>query len=648
MLLRPNFTDATWIQGNQRDLALRLERMRAFLLRSLKREHSIPEKISDGANSAVAWLVDTFGLSPFETDILVLVAAVELDSGIAALCGEINGEARRVAPTFGLALTTLPEPHWSALAPSSPLRSWRLIHVTVSEQLTRSPISIDERVLHWIAGVNVSDQQLAGFAHPIADGAIRRDPSQESQRLANLVCAEPPPLIVLNAPDLVRAREATLAATLSLGVPLFDVNIHDIPTDRIERHNLSRLMERECRFTGGVVLCSGESDAKSLTHLSTFLGDTHMPIIIGGREALNLDTSRKVVRMTIEPPKQEEQSAMWKDALGRHGVSLNGYADRLSAQFRLASSWIPAAVDEAVDAASATEEGLSEDVLQRHLWDACRNQTQPGLRDLAQRIEARHDWDDIVLPEPQKDMLRAIVTHVEQRHTVYHEWGYGSQVRGTGTSVIFAGPSGTGKTLAAEIVASALRLDLYRIDLSGIVSKYIGETEKNLKRICAAGNGAVLLFDEADALFGKRSEVRDSHDRYANIEVSYLLQQMESYEGLAILTTNMLDNFDRAFLRRVRFVVQFPFPTADQRHAIWERSFPPQAPVSQLDLNKLSRLNVSGGNIRNIALNAAFLAAGAGESINMRHLLRAASSEYAKLEKALPDLEVRDWWRHEA
>jgi SpoVK/Ycf46/Vps4 family AAA+-type ATPase len=212
-------------------------------------------------------------------------------------------------------------------------------------------------------------------------------------------------------------------------------------------------------------------------------------------------------------------------------------------------------------------------------------------------------------------------------------------------SALFAGPSGTGKTTAAEILARELRLDLYRIDLSAVVSKYIGETEKNLRRLFDAADegGAILLFDEADALFGKRSEVKDSHDRYANIEVSYLLQRMEAYRGLAILTTNQRQALDPAFLRRLRFVVQFPFPGTEQRAEIWRRIFPREAPLEGFDPQRLAQLNVTGGTIRNIALSAAFFAADEDEPIRMRHLLSAARTEHAKIEKPLTDAEVAGW-----
>jgi SpoVK/Ycf46/Vps4 family AAA+-type ATPase len=276
------------------------------------------------------------------------------------------------------------------------------------------------------------------------------------------------------------------------------------------------------------------------------------------------------------------------------------------------------------------------------LWDACRIQARPRLDDLARRIEPTVGWDALVLPELQMQTLRSISAHVRHRSTVHGAWGFETRsTRGSGISVLFAGPSGTGKTMAAEVLAAELALDLYVIDLSQVVNKYIGETEKNLARVfdAAERGGAVLLFDEADALFGKRSEVKDSHDRYANIEVSYLLQRMESYRGLAILTTNLKSALDDAFLRRLRFVVTFPFPGAAQRSEIWRRVLPGSLPTGELDFQRLARLNVAGGHIRNIALNAAFLAAEGGGVVEMEHLMAAARVEYAKLEKPFTEID---------
>ncbi len=280
------------------------------------------------------------------------------------------------------------------------------------------------------------------------------------------------------------------------------------------------------------------------------------------------------------------------------------------------------------------------------LWNTCRLLARPRLAELAQRIESTATWNDLVLPERERELLRRIALHVRQRVKVYESWGFGARgSRGLGISALFAGASGTGKTMAAEVLANELRLDLFRIDLSQVVSKYIGETEKNLSRVFdAAEEGAsILLFDEADALFGKRSEVKDSHDRYANVEVSYLLQRMEAYRGLAILTSNRKNALDQAFLRRIRFVIDFPFPEVAQRAEMWRRVFPLHTPTEGLQIDRLARLRVSGGNIQNIAIGAAFLAADAQQPVRMQHLLSSTRSEFAKLETPLADAEVAGW-----
>jgi SpoVK/Ycf46/Vps4 family AAA+-type ATPase len=328
--------------------------------------------------------------------------------------------------------------------------------------------------------------------------------------------------------------------------------------------------------------------------------------------------------------------------LGPRAAALNGEVDRLAGHFDLSVPAIEAACRKAL---AGEGDGERPDLGAR-LWAACKSQVRPQLGDLAERILPAASWEDLVLPELQTQMLHEAALHVRQRLTVHERWGFAARsARGLGISTLFAGPSGTGKTMAAEVLAGALDLDLYRIDLSRVVSKYIGETEKNLARVfdAAEEGGAILLFDEADALFGKRSEVKDSHDRYANIEVSYLLQRMEAYRGLAVLTTNLKNALDDAFLRRLRFVVSFPFPAMAQRALIWRRAFPPETPTNGLDPEKLARLNVAGGNIRNIALGAAFLAAGDGAPVGMAHVLRAARTEYAKLDRPLTDSETRGW-----
>jgi SpoVK/Ycf46/Vps4 family AAA+-type ATPase len=280
------------------------------------------------------------------------------------------------------------------------------------------------------------------------------------------------------------------------------------------------------------------------------------------------------------------------------------------------------------------------------LWDICRLLARPSLEGLAQRLTPKARWEDLVLPDAQTQTLRHLAAQVRHRMQVYETWGFSALGRrGLGVSALFAGDSGTGKTMAAEVLAHELELDLYRIDLSAVVSKYIGETEKNLRQVfdAAEEGGSILLFDEADALFAKRGEVKDSHDRYANMEVAYLLQRMESYQGLAILTTNLKSSLDRAFTRRLRFTVHFPFPDLGQRERIWAQVFPATAPTRGIEPAKLAQLKVTGGNIRNIAMNAAFLSAEADEPIGMAHLLKAATLEADKLERPIADAETRGW-----
>ncbi|MGH8082528.1 MAG: ATP-binding protein, partial [Lysobacter sp.] len=277
-------------------------------------------------------------------------------------------------------------------------------------------------------------------------------------------------------------------------------------------------------------------------------------------------------------------------------------------------------------------------------WDACRDQSLARLESLAQRLQPKAHWQDLVLADESLGLLRQIAAQVHQRHRVYQQWGYAGRLnRGMGINALFTGESGTGKTMAAEVIANELRLHLFRIDLSSVVSKYIGETEKNLRRLfdAAERGGAILFFDEADALFGKRSEVKDSHDRYANIEINYLLQRMEAFSGLAILATNMKASMDAAFMRRLRFVVNFQFPGPEERKRMWRNAFPAEVPLEDLDYDWLARFNLSGGNIHGVALNAAFSAAADDGAVDMPRLLGMVRTELRKLGKPLNEAEFR-------
>jgi hypothetical protein len=606
----------------------------------------------EGARSAMSTppalevVCRAFGLSPFERDVLLLCAGMELDSRFASLCAEAQGDSQRSYPTFSLALAALPGSHWSALTPASALRYWRLIEIGAGSSLVQSPLKIDERILHFLTGIQYLDERLMGIIRPVG---FMDDPAPSHQDLAERIARAWSPasarsiLPVIYLYGIGASSQRCVAASVcrSLGLQLLCVSAHAIPQTLTEIEELIRLWEREAYLNGCALLLECEDleagEPGKSGAISSLIDGSRTALIVSSRERMH---PRERPSLAFEVPRiaAEEQKAIWMSTLGDNAARLNGSLDLLISQFSLDARMIGTA---SADALAHLDSDLAE-----QLWDSCRVQARQSLEGLAARIEPSACWEDLVLPEHQTAVLRGIASQVRQRFKVYDQWGFKSLgSSGFGISVLFAGASGTGKTLAAEVLANDLKLDLYRIDLSQVVSKYIGETEKNLRRVFdeAEEGGAVLLFDEADALFGKRSEVKDSHDRYANIEISYLLQRMESYRGLAILTSNMKSSLDPAFLRRIRFIVQFPFPDKAQRTAIWQRIFPGKMPTKGLDMEKLARLNLAGGNIRNIALNAAFLAAEAGEPVQMMHLLRSARAEYAKIEQPLTDAEVRGW-----
>ncbi|HKV40515.1 MAG TPA: ATP-binding protein [Blastocatellia bacterium] len=600
-------------------------------------------------------LCRTFGLSPFERDLLLLCAGVELDSGFAVSCGEAPSDSSSKFPNFSLALAALSGAHWSAITPAGPLRRWRLIEVASGGPLTQCTLKIDERVLHYLAGVQHLDERLAGIIEPeVPSQTLAASHSEFAVRIARLWArsaeAERLPAIQLTGGAADVNRSIAVEACRQVGLRLSSMQAQFAPVSPGELDGLTRLWERESALAESALLIEchnlDSTDSvreKAVMHLIEKLRG---PVLLSGNERRPA-WRRPLINFHIKGPTPAEQRSAWVEQLGALAGTLNGQIGELVSQFNLPLRAIRSSVAEAaVVADSSNESGETPSEAGQRLWDACRVQSRARLEDLAQRIEPAAGWNDIVLPELQLRILREIAIHVRRRALVYEGWGFGTKgERGLGISALFAGASGTGKTMAAEVLAGHLRLDLFRIDLSQVVNKYIGETEKNLRRVfdAAEESGAILLFDEADALFGKRSEVKDSHDRYANIEVSYLLQRMETYRGLAILTTNLKEALDSAFMRRIRFIIQFPFPDATNRREIWRRVFPDEAPREGLDVDKLSRLNVAGGNIRNIALNAAFLAADAGEPVRMGHLLKAATAEYVKIGKPLSDAETGGW-----
>lgn len=666
-------TTDPWFEANQRYLVAAIAIVRTALERHSssstgQRDLSEPEANAQGTLTETAehmptppaldTLCSLFGLSPFERDVLLLCAGMEMDSRFAPLCAAAQGDAQKSYPTFSLALAALPGAHWSALSPGAPLRLWRLIEAGAGNVLTASPLRIDERILHYLAGVQHLDERLVGLIDPVSE-ADCLVPSHETvaRRLAitwtQVAEGDHLPAIQLCGDDGASLRAIATCTCISLGLVLHLLPALAIPHEPRELEALARLWEREMVLSNAALMVEcGEldlADPGRESAITRFVEKVGGAVILAGRER-RLLPNRPLVVLEVSRPDKEEQRTLWQAVLattGKVSSNMNGRLDGLVTQFSLNTRTVHAACADALGSTTDDDgNGPSADELTKALWQACRVQARPKLENLAQHIEPVARWDDLVLAEAQKQILREIAFHVKNRLTVYEQWGFAAKGKlGLGISALFTGGSGTGKTMAAEVLSNDLSLDLFRIDLSQVVSKYIGETEKNLRSVfdAAEAGGAILLFDEADALFGKRSEVKDSHDRYANIEISYLLQRMEAYRGLAILTTNMKEALDPSFLRRIRFVVQFPFPDAAQRAEIWRHIFPAATPTNGLDATRLARLNLPGGNIRNIALYAAFLAAEAGDAVGMTHLLRAARVEYAKLERPLTEAEIGGW-----
>ncbi len=635
--------------------------------------------------AAIEQLCRVFALSDFERAIVLLGMGMELNGSLPNLLSRFREPNRHPelpdnastdissSLTFSFALSHMPGAHWNAITPESPLRRWQLLEMGTATTLIHSPLRLNERIIHFLLGDEQLDPQLVGVVTVLDTTHLVPLPPSQQQIVneVNGLLRSPTtssglqPVIQLCGYDSATKRTIASTACAELGLSLVNLAADSLPSDFTQLKSLQTLWEREAMLRGGVLLldCDGLPDVTENAAPSPVLGaiarlmeSCQPPLIVLSRDRRPI-RQRPIFNFDIIQPTATEQRHLWTHSLElahRNGSAHQPLAlhtheiDKLVSHFSLSPLTIQTICTQSLHGKShpASPAETTVNPLPQRLWTACLSHARPRLEELAQPIRTQVDWQDLILPEKEKQTLRTIAAQVKQRVKVYEQWGFGLRSdRGLGISALFAGASGTGKTLAAEVLANELHLDLYRIDLSSVVSKYIGETEKNLRRIfdAAEQGGSILLFDEADALFGKRSEVKDSHDRYANMEVAYLLQRMEAYRGLAILTTNLKNSLDQAFLRRLRFVVQFPFPDASQRAEIWQRVFPSQTPIANLSYTKLARLNVAGGNIRNIALNAAFLAAEEDGAIEMAHILQAAQSEYIKLERPLTETEIKGW-----
>ena len=645
------------------ELALRIARRREASARA-------------GAELALPRLSRIFHLGPFEERCLLICLAPEIDRKYEKLYAYLQDDVTRRKPTVGLVLELLCGSREEAFAaraafePQAAVLKGRLVQIDgnggLSSLLSRA-LKLEDRIAGFLLGsptIAPAVQELAELVQPGAPSGIRLACEDLRGRLGEAVRerlgrAEPASLIVYLHGSYGTEKQALARAVCAdLGLPLVAADAERMLADPRPFEETAWLVAREAVLQPAALCLAGfdrlfaEEQGQSPPReklralLAAVQALSRLTFLLGERPwspAGVLESQDGFIEIALRPPDAVTARALWEERLRGEPLAGGIDAGALASRFRLTSGQIRDAAALAGSLArwrSPREGTITAD----DLAAACRAQAGLKLSKVARKVEPGYGWEDIVLPPDPLEQLREICSQAEHRHVVFGAWGFGRRMSlGKGLNALFSGPPGTGKTMAAEVIARELALDLYKIDLSQVVSKYIGETEKNLDRVFAAAesSNAILFFDEADALFGKRSEVRDSHDRYANVEVSYLLQKMEEYEGVAILASNLRQHLDQAFLRRLAFTVHFPFPDEDSRRRIWEGSWPEEAPVDAgVDFRFLAReFRLAGGNIRNIVLAAAFLAAAERDRVRQSHLLRATRREYQKMGKTIAGVE---------
>jgi ATP-dependent 26S proteasome regulatory subunit len=634
----------------------------------------VTQSLERGLFLALPHLAHIFGLSPFEVQLVIICLAPELQRKYDRLYAYLQDDITRKKPSVDLVLDLLCDTEadrWTArtlFSEHAPLFRSEILHMaddpqspSGSSDLARF-LKLDQRIAGFLLGNNSIDGRLDGIAQlyqPIKKMDQVPVDSMIKTRLLNLTkhhFSDQKDLkgnrkgLVLHfcGPYGVGKRDLALGICGQLNCPLLCLDMELLLGNKSDLETVLRLVFREglllqaAIYLNNVVgLLEVDDKAKALQKKMAKVIAVYgwLTFLAGEKPWAPKGVFEHLMFQAVQLPVPDVplRETAWKKGMENLAplteITWNG---QLASQFRLTPGQIRDAVDFLANRL-AMSDGQKEITL-ADLYAACRNQSNQKLEELAIKIEPHYKWEDIVLPEDKVAQLKEICNQVKHRYRVFGEWGFDQKLSyGKGLSVLFSGPPGTGKTMAAEVIAHELQLDLYKIDLSGVVSKYIGETEKNLSKIFheAETSNAILFFDEADALFGKRTQVSDAHDRYANIETSYLLQKMEEYEGVVILATNLRENMDEAFTRRIRFIVEFPFPDTASRLEIWKTHFPQEAPVSDgIDYEFLSKqFQIAGGNIKNIVLNSAFLAAGNSGIIDMEHILNSTKREFEKIGK---------------
>ena len=621
--------------------------------------------LAEGTVLTLPHLARLFGLDRFEQHLVLLALAPEIDPKYERLFGYLHDDISRRRATTGLALRLLcrtQEQRMNALSPFSPqatlFRTGLLKHSGAQEEtLVRRPLALDEAAVNFLLGITAPPEDLQACLHYLSPAhqleELRCPPETKAQLLRVLqqsvaAGAEQAKRLIVHLFGPRGSGKRTLAAALchKLGFPLLVVDVAELlrrfaePENAIQRIFRYALLLQCPVYFDQIELLTAE-DAKGRSHLHAFrrhAGGLAWLMFLGTESLWSPDDGfehHTFISAEVPAPDATTRQELWQEMAVGIQTAPDVDWDDLAVKFRLT----PGRMEKALAMAAARanlREGPDAVISRADLYQGCYSQSNQKLATLAQRIVPRHRWSDIILPANALDQLHEICTQLKYRRQVYELWGFNEKLsRGKGLCALFYGQSGVGKTMAAEVLAHELFLEIYKIDLSTVVSKYIGETEKNLSKIFreAEDSNAILFFDEADALFGKRSEVKDAHDRYANIEINYLLQRMEEFDGLVVLATNLRRNIDEGFFRRMHFAVEFPFPDQAGRYRIWKQHFPAQLPVAgDVDLDYMARrFPLSGGNIKNVVLAAAFQAAKNSGEIHMAHLIRATRREYEKI-----------------
>ncbi len=615
-----------------------------------------------GFETRLGQLARAFHLDSFEVDALLICLAPALDLHYEQLYGFLQDDVTRRYASINLILDLLHEARPDRLtliqhfSPHAPLLEHQLLQQVLDARnepphLLSQMLRVDDAVVSWLLG----HYQPAATLGTHATLATSNESAMDTALLAETVqvlesIADSEAIIIFHGPDQLGQLAATRYIARHLNRAVLTVDIAAaINTDSSALQVVCTAL-RDARITGALACLANwdavlSDDAPPPAILEVLYQHPDRVIVQGTRswEARQVERTRNLAWVEFPIPDYQRREQLWLRFTEHLNLDSDEQMDieTLAGQFALTPAQIRDAVATAVDTAIQHRQLVSSE----SLFAAARAQSSPALGNLARKIAPRYNWHDIVLPDDQVLMLRELVATVRGRALVLGQWGLARKLTASeGVTALFAGPPGTGKTMAAEVVAAELGLDLYKIDLSTIVSKYIGETEKNLDRIFseAESSNAILFFDEADAIFGKRSEVKDAHDRYANIEVSYLLQRMEAYNGVTILATNLRANLDDAFTRRLQFAIDFPFPDEAYRLLIWKTLFPPEVPRDEsVDFSLMARrFRLAGGNIRNIIVNAAYQAASNGGKVTMAHLMHGTRRELQKMGRLLNEKDL--------